>query len=94
MVLPSEHTAPELPHKLTLDTRRKLSMSGVLDVESFDESMICLTTTRGPLTVRGAGLHLQELRLGGGEILIDGQIDSLTYEEDAPTGGFFARLFG
>lgn len=94
MALSPEQKTPELPHKLTLDMRRKLSMSGVMEVESFDESMICLTTTRGPLTVRGVGLHLQELRLGGGEVLIDGQIDSVTYEEDAPTGSFFARLFG
>lgn len=92
-LLPGENRQ-ELPHKLSLDMRRRLSMSGVVEVESFDESMICLTTTRGPLTVRGEGLHLQELKLGGGDVLIDGRIDSITYEEDAPVGGFFSRLFG
>ena len=56
--------------------------------------MIVLTTTRGTLIVRGEGLHLQLLRLNGGEVLVDGTIDSLSYEDAQPAGGFFARLFG
>ena len=56
--------------------------------------MIALATTRGPLVIHGQGLHLQELTSGGGEVRVDGTVDSIAYEEDAPTGGFFARLFG
>lgn len=86
--------ALELPHRLTLDARERLSMSGVLEVESFDESMIVLITTRGTLIVRGRGLHLQMLSLEGGQVSVDGSVDSLSYEDPAPAGGFFARLFG
>ena len=53
-----------------------------------------LTTTRGTLIVRGENLHLQLLRLDGGEVLVDGTVDSLSYEDAAPAGGFFGRLFG
>ena len=53
-----------------------------------------LVTTRGTLIVRGTGLHLQMLSLEGGQVSVDGRVDSLTYEEPVPAGGFFARLFG
>lgn len=86
--------ALETPHKLVLDSRRKLSMTGVVEVESFDESVIQLVTTRGPLTIRGTGLHLQMLSLDGGQVAVDGTVDSICYEDETPAGGFFARLFG
>ena len=82
------------PHKLTLDSRSKLTMTGVTEVESFDEAMVVLHTSKGVLVVRGSGLHLQQLSLDGGQVLVDGTVDSMTYEESGPKGGFFTRLFG
>ena len=58
----------ELPHRLTLDARSRLSMTGVTEVESFDEGTVVLVTTRGTLIVRGTGLHLQMLSLEGGQV--------------------------
>ena len=83
----------ELPHRLTLDARSRLNMTGVTEVESFDENTIVLATTRGTLIVRGTGLHLQMLSLEGGQVSVDGSVDSLSYEDPVPAGGFFARLF-
>ena len=90
----NELKAAELPHRLTLDGRRRLSVTGVLEVESFDERAVALVTARGALTIRGEGLHLQMLSLDGGEVRVDGTVDAIVYEPDAPAGGFFARLFG
>lgn len=90
-----DEKALELPHKLTLDGRSRLNLSGVTEVESFDEGMVVLHTTRGTLVVRGSGLHLQMLSLDGGQVHVDGTVDSLTYEDSArDAGGFFSRLFG
>ena len=86
--------ALQAPHQLQLGSRSRLHMTGVVEVESFDETTIVLTTTRGTLIVRGENLHLQLLRLDGGEVLVDGTVDSLSYEDAAPAGGFFGRLFG
>ena len=61
--------ALQAPHQLQLDSRSRLHMTGVIEVESFDEATIVLTTTRGTLIVRGENLHLQLLRLDGGEVL-------------------------
>ena len=91
-----EEKALELPHKVTLEGRNRLNLTGVKEVESFDEGMVVLHTTRGTLVVRGDGLHLQLLSLDGGQVHVDGTVNSLTYEDHggAQAGGFFARLFG
>ena len=79
----------EQPHRLTLDSRSRLSITGVLEVESFDDTEIFLTS------IRGKGLHLQQLSIDGGQVLVDGSVDAIVYEDDLPaSGGFFARLFG
>ena len=88
-----EAKSVEQPHRLTLDSRSRLSVTGVLEVESFDETEILLTSTRGPLSIRGQGLRLQQLSIDGGQVL-DGSVDAIVYEDDAPRGSFFARLFG
>ena len=82
-------------HRLQLDGREKLTVSGVEDVERFDEGCIVMATCEGTLIVTGEGLHIGKLSLDGGELHVDGRIDAVTYE-DAPVqgGGFFSRLFG
>lgn len=80
------------PHHITLNQRSSLSVSGVEEVESFDENTICLSTSQGGLTVRGQELHIEKLSLDGGDLKVEGTIDSLTYEEQPVRGGFFARL--
>ena len=90
-----EEKALEAPHRLTLDSRSRLTLTGVTEVESFDESMVVLHTPRGTLLIPGSGLHLQLLSLDGGQVHVDGTVNSLTYEDDGrETGSFWARLFG
>lgn len=82
-------------HRLQLEGREKLSVSGVEDVVRFDENCIVTTTSAGTLIITGEELHIGKLSLDGGELHVDGRIDALTYE-DAPEergGSFFSRLF-
>ncbi len=81
-----------LPQKLTLEDRKKLTMTGVSEVLSFDESAVVLKTTLGQLTVHGRGLKLKNLSLEGGQVGVDGQIDALIFAENKPAGGL-RRLF-
>jgi len=84
----------ELPHNVIMEGREKLSVSGVEDVESFDEETIVLHTTKGLLVVRGKELHIEKLSLDGGDLSVEGRIESLKYEEDKQAkGGLMARLF-
>lgn len=81
------------PHELRLDNRARLSVSGVREVESFDETVVVLSTVRGLLIVRGENLQLQALSIDGGQVSVSGLIDTLSYEEAQKAGGFFKRLF-
>lgn len=83
---------PELPQKLTLENRSRLTVTGVQDVESFDESAVVLHTNRGVLVIRGRELHLKQLSVEGGQVAVDGTVDALLYEEPRKEGGFLARL--
>ena len=83
----------KLPHHIILDARSSLSVSGVEEVESFDENTIVMVTVRGTLVVRGDSLHIEKLSLDGGDLKVEGQVDSLTYEDEGrERGGFLARL--
>ena len=86
--------APELPQKLTLENRSRLTVSGVQDVERFDESTVVLHTCRGVLAVRGRELRLRQLSVDGGQVAVDGTVDALLFEEPRREGGFLARLLG
>ena len=82
-------------HQLTLDGRERLTVSGVQDVERFDENLIVMSTAAGTLVVSGERLHIGKLSLDGGELYVDGQIDALQYEEaSAGARGLLGRLFG
>ena len=91
--MPYEELKPEAAHHLILEDREKLTVSGVEEVESFDENTIVMDTAEGILIVRGEDLHIEKLSLDGGDLKVEGTVESLTYEDDRrEKGGFFARL--
>ena len=82
-------------HRLELTGREHLTVSGVEDVERFDETGIVMSTSAGTLVITGEELHIGKLSLDGGELHVDGRIDSVTYEDETRGRcGFFGRLLG
>ena len=79
-------------HKLNLLDRKKLTMTGVEEVVSFDESAIVLHTCLGCLTIRGQDLKLRNLVLEGGQVEVDGSISELSYEEPREHSGWLSWL--
>ena len=83
-----------IPHNCILEDRKKLSVSGVNDVDSFDETVIIAKTGFGELTVSGEKLHITKLSLEVGELAIEGNINSLAYTDIAEkSGGVFSKVF-
>ncbi|MBQ8926861.1 MAG: sporulation protein YabP [Oscillospiraceae bacterium] len=78
MLEPKKKT-PSLPHGLTLDDRSVLRITGVTDLDCFDEREIVLYTSAGELTVRGRELHVREVDLEAGALHVEGDIWSLWY---------------
>lgn len=89
----SDPQPPRRANNLTLEGRRKLTVSGVEEVESFDENEISMRTGEGDLIVRGEGLRVDRLNVEGGDVNILGSISELRYAEHAPEKGFWARLW-
>lgn len=77
-----EENRKVLSHKLMIDARKKSSITGVLDVISFDAKEVLLETELGILTIRGDELHVNRLTLEKGEIDLDGKMDSFSYSEN------------
>ncbi len=90
-----EDSASGPAHRLILENRERLTISGVEEVESFDENTILLSTVQGGLEVQGEGLHIEKLSLDGGDLSVEGTVWSLIYEpQGKEKGGFFRRLLG
>ena len=84
----AENSAP-LPHKLTLDERKKLSLTGAREVIHFDEELVELDTARGNLMIQGSDLRLKCLSLEDGAVVIQGTISGILYDEPKQKRGFF-----
>lgn len=83
-----------MPHNLILEDRHSLSVSGVHDVDSFDDQTIVAYTDKGELTVRGTALHINRLSVETGELSVEGDITALLYADEQPkSAGFFSKVF-
>ncbi|HIU10473.1 MAG TPA: sporulation protein YabP [Candidatus Avidehalobacter gallistercoris] len=66
---------------ILITDRKMLELHGVLRVEDFDNEQVNLETTQGRLVVRGRNLHVAQLLLESEELSLEGEIDSLSFEE-------------
>ena len=85
-------------HRIVMEKRENIEITGVLDVISFDEETIIVDTEMGVLIMRGAGLHVNKLSLEAGELEVDGEIVSLNYEDQTgykkgKAGSLFGKMF-
>jgi sporulation protein YabP len=81
---------------LILENRERLSITGVIDVESFNDESVIVDTELGILVVRGMDLHISKLNIDSSELSIEGEIVSCEYSEKdsrSKGSGFFARMF-
>ena len=74
-------------HSILLEEREKLRVTGVSDVQSFDEEQVLLETGKGMLIVRGQGLHVEKLQLDAGETVVRGEIWRAACRDSVPAPG-------
>ena len=81
-------------HHIIMEERTSLTVSGVMDIDSFDEQTIVAYTDLGEMLVKGNGLHINKIDLESGDLLVEGKISSISYsEQPAASGGLLSRLF-
>ena len=98
--MPEEKKPITAKHKLVIEQRESVAITGVVDVISFDEEQVICETELGVLILRGNALHVSNLNLDSGHLDIFGEISSINYEEQRAqgTGGrskssFFGKIF-
>ena len=82
---------------LILENREKLSISGVLDVLSFDDQIVILETELGLLTVKGENIRINKLSIDTSEVIVEGEISFLAYsdkeQEKIKGGSLISKIF-
>ncbi len=80
-----------------LENREKLTISGVLDVLSFDDQIVIVETELGLLTIKGENLRINKLSLDTTEVIVEGTISNLSYSEKnldkKSTGSLIGKIF-
>ena len=83
-------------HKLVINNRKASTVTGVIDVLSFDLNEILLETEQGMLMVKGTDLHVNRLSVEKGEVDLSGNIDSIAYSgvnQGGQNESFLSKLF-
>lgn len=81
---------------LILENRGKLSISGVLDVLSFDDQVVMVETELGLLTVKGENIRINKLSIDTSEVIIEGEISYLAYSDkdiEKTKGSLISKIF-
>ena len=79
----------ELLGRLTMEGRKKLTLTGTKEVVRFDEELVELNTSLGPLMIEGTGLRLKCLSLDTGTVVVEGAISGLRYDEPKQKRGLW-----
>lgn len=85
---------PALPHKLILNDRRNLTLTGVSEVLSFDEDTVVARTDQGTLEIQGNNMKLKTLSPDGGQVHVEGHVTALIYEEPRTQKTGWRRFWG
>lgn len=80
--MPIDNKTPKWRHQLTLVDREELAVDGVSSLGSYDEKEVVMETEQGILTITGEGLNIKQLNLEQGNIVIEGTVKGLTYEDE------------
>ncbi len=80
---------------IVIENREKISISGVIDIHSFDDELVLAQTDLGILTIKGDDLKMNKLNLDNNELIVEGKIMAVAYSDVANSkkSGFMNKLF-
>lgn len=64
---------------IVLENRKKMTLTGVEEVISFDDEKILFNTKLGALTIKGINLKMNKLDVQNGDVMINGEIYYIVY---------------
>ena len=80
---------------IIMENREKVTVSGVIDIHSFDDELVLAQTDLGILTIKGDDLKMNKLNLENNELIVEGQITAVAYSDinQAKKSGFMNKIF-
>jgi len=81
-------------HQVVIENRERVVISGVEDVDSFNEEEVVLLTEAGVITLIGQELHVNKLNLDEGQLIVEGFFMGLDYRDhEVAHKGLFGKIF-
>lgn len=80
-------------HNVIIEQCKKINMTGIKDVKSFDEDTVILETVEGRLTVKGEDLAINSFSADGGDLQMQGTVIGFVYSHDSKEKGLIKRIF-
>lgn len=81
-------------HKITIENRKDMQITGVVQVVSYDEYKVTLKTDYGRLVISGKNLVAGEINVENGVLKLSGDIDFLQYQANrGKSEGALGKLF-
>ena len=84
-----------IPHNMIMENREKLTLTGVIDIHSFDDELVLVETNMGILTIKGNDLKMNKLNLDNNELIVEGKMVALVYSDSeiGKKGGMLGKIF-
>ena len=91
--MPEIRTGTTSSHNIFTQNRGKIEVTGVADVDSFDDETVILLTQMGELTIKGQNLRVTRFTVETGDLCVEGTLHALAYSGEKSKGGFFSKVF-
>ncbi len=82
-----------LMHDIVIENRQRLSATGIQNVDSYEDDCIVAQSECGEIVIKGHELKISRLSVETGDMTVDGNIDSVSYNAPKVSGSFFSRVF-
>lgn len=79
-------------HSIFIEARKKMTVTGVTDVDGFDEELIKITLNGKKLIVKGKNLHIENLDTAGQNLTVAGEVSSLEYVNSSGEKSFIRKI--
>lgn len=89
----SEQKNTKIAHNIIMNNCEKLTLTGVTDVGSFDESAIYCYTSCGRLSIKGENLKVESVDTSDGDMEVTGKISALIYSDEVKRRTIMSKLF-
>lgn len=78
-----------------LENRKKLTLTGIKDVLSFDDEIVIVESELGLLNIKGADLRVNKISVETGDVIVEGNIRTIEYSDKdlSSKQGLMSKIF-